>query len=47
MFGFKYADELVSLTNKDIVRQAGINESYITEVAKGRKLAKYVRLKEN
>ena len=47
LFGIKYADELDGLTNMDIVRQAGIYESYSTEVAKGRKLAKYVRLKEN
>ena len=42
LFGITYADELDHLTNAEIVRQAGIRESYITEVAKGRKLAKYV-----
>ncbi len=42
LFGIKYADELDGLTNMDIVRQAGMHESYYTEVAKGRKLAKYV-----
>ena len=42
LFGIKYADELDDLTNMGIVRQAGMRESYHTEVAKGRKLAKYV-----
>ena len=42
----KYADELDGLTNIDFVHQAGINESYNTEVAKGRRRAKYVCLKE-
>ena len=46
LFGIKYADELDGLTSMDIVRQAGLRESYNTEVAKGRKLAKYVRLKQ-
>ena len=47
LFGIKYADELGSLTNTDIVRQAGIRESYHSEVAKGRKLAKYVCPRED
>ena len=47
LFGIKYADELGSLTNMDIVRQAGMRESYHTEVAKGRRLAKYVRPREH
>ena len=45
LFGVKYADELEGLSNVDIVRQAGMYESYSTEVAKGRRLSKYVRLK--
>ena len=47
LFGIKYADELEGLANVDIVRQAEMYESYGTEVAKGRRLAKYVRLKSN
>ena len=47
LFGIKYADELGSLTNMDIVRQAGMRESYHAEVAKGRRLAKYVRPREH
>ena len=47
LFGIKYADELGSLTNMDIVRQAGMRESYHSEVAKGRRLAKYVRPREH
>ncbi len=45
LFGIKYADEVDGLTNIDIVRQAGLPTSYGTEVAKGRKLSKYVRPK--
>ena len=47
LFGIKYADEVEGLTNLDIVRHAGIHESYNTEVAKGRRLAKYVRLRDD
>ena len=47
LFGIKYADELGSLTNMAIVRQAGIHESYHSEVAKGRRLAKYVHQREH
>ncbi len=46
LFGIKYADELEGLTNAEIVRHSGLYESYITEVAKGRRLAKYVRPRE-
>ena len=46
LFGIMYADALDGLKDNDIVRQAGIRPSYATEVAKGRKLAKYVCLKE-
>ena len=47
LFGIKYASELAGLTNTEIVRKAGIHESYHSEVAKGRRLAKYVYLKED
>jgi hypothetical protein len=46
LFGIMYSDELDGLTNTDIVREAGIAKSYHSEVAKGRKLAKYVTVKE-
>ena len=46
LFGIKYANEIEGLTNMDIVRHAGLYESYSTEVAKGRRLAKYVRPRE-
>lgn len=42
LFGIKYGDVLGRLTNEAIVREAGIGRSYHSEVAKGRKLAKYV-----
>ena len=47
LFGIKYAAELAGLTNKEIVRRAGLYDSYHTEVSKGRRLAKYVQLKED
>ena len=43
LFGIQYADELHGLSNQAIVDQAGIPNTYATEVAKGRKLAKYAR----
>ena len=46
LFDIKYANQLGSLINKEIVRQAKMKESYGTEMAQGRKLAKYVHLKE-
>ena len=46
LFGIMYDSELGGLTNTDIVRAAGIPASYHSEVAKGRKLAGFVRLKE-
>ena len=47
LFGIKYADELHGLTNQAIVEQARIPQSYFSEVAKGRSLAKYVSLKRD
>lgn len=44
LFGIKYANEIV--TNKygasEIIRIAGLNNSYSTELSKGIKLARYV-----
>ncbi len=45
LFGIEYADQLEGLTNPEIVRQAGLNGSYHSEVAKGRRLSKYVSVK--
>lgn len=45
LFGIRYADQLEGLTNPEIVRRAGLNDSYHSEVAKGRRLAKYVVVK--
>ena len=45
IFGIKYADEISSMSLKDMVKVAGLSPSYATEVSKGIKLAKYVELK--
>ncbi len=47
LFGIRYAHVLGKLSNEAIVLESGISMSYFPEVAKGRKLAKYVRLKKN
>ena len=44
LFGIKYADELEVLSDKGTVREAGLPDSYSSEVYKGRKLARYVRV---
>ena len=46
LFGIKYADQLEGLSAKEIAKRATGNESYGTEINKGRKLAKYVKLKD-
>lgn len=48
LFGIKYADELsnVRLSKKEILKNAGLPESYQTEISKGVKLAKYVEIKK-
>ena len=46
LFGIKYARELQTLSISDVVGQAGISPRYATEVSKGRKLAKYVTVKD-
>ena len=45
LFGIKYADQLEGLSNTEIIRRAGLYPSYHSEVAKGRRLAKYVVVK--
>jgi hypothetical protein len=44
LFGIKYANEIIEseYSKKDIITQSGISSSYLTELAKGVKLAKYV-----
>ncbi len=44
LFGVKYAIEIKqsNYSKKDIIVQSGISTSYLTELSKGVKLAKYV-----
>ena len=44
LFGVRYADAIKAnrFSVKEIVAQAGLRSSYVTEVNKGLKLAKYV-----
>ena len=42
LFGIRYADQIEGLSNHAIIVKAGLPVSYETEIAKGRKLAKYV-----
>jgi hypothetical protein len=44
LFGIKHADDLWHLSLKEIVRQAGLPDSYSDEVSKGRALAEYVQV---
>ena len=50
LFGIEYADvinrEGNKISTKEIAREAGISESYATEINKGIRLAKYVRKKD-
>ena len=47
LFGIMYAEEIKNcgVSTKDIAKGANINESYGTEISKGVKLSRYVRLK--
>lgn len=47
LFGIKYATEINQspYSKKDIIEQAGLSSSYVTELTKGVKLANYVYLK--
>jgi 5-methylcytosine-specific restriction protein B len=42
LFGVKYHDDIVSYGVKNVVEAAGMRLSYITELTKSVKLAKYV-----
>ncbi len=46
LFGIKYAKELELLSLADVVKETGISMTYVTEVNKGRNLAKYVTIRE-
>ena len=46
LFGIKYASELTRTSPGSVIKQAGLHSSYVTEIHKGRRLAKYVKLKE-
>ena len=46
LFGIKYASELTRTSPGSVVEQAGLHSSYVTEVHKGRRLAKYVKLRD-
>lgn len=48
LFGILYADEirLSNIRPEDVVKAAGLNDSYKSEVRKGINLATYVDLKE-
>lgn len=47
LFGILYTDEIdrANATNSEVIRAAGINSSYQTELSKGRKLSKFVYVK--
>ena len=45
LFGIKYADEIGSMSSKELVIRADLHESYHTEIRKMIKLAKYVKLR--
>ena len=44
MFGIKYANDISRLHVGEILHQAGISHSYLTEVYKGVRLAEYVQV---
>lgn len=48
LFGIKYANEInkSEFSKRDIIKQAGISSSYLTELTKGVKLADYVIVKK-
>lgn len=47
LFGIKYAQDIINIgaSKRDIAIEAGIHESYGTEISKGLKLSKYVFVK--
>jgi 5-methylcytosine-specific restriction protein B len=49
VFGIKYGHIIKEnqLSAKEILKYAGMSETYVTEIHKGMRLAKYVTLKAN
>lgn len=45
LFGIKYANELRSLSIREVVNRSGIPD-YVAEINKGRNLAEYVKLRQ-
>jgi len=47
LFGIKYSSEISQCgsTPRQLAKMAGVSETYGTEINKGRKLAKFVKLK--
>ncbi len=45
LFGIKHAEDIADLSVEAIVKLAGLHGSYVTEVHKGIRLARYVALK--
>lgn len=43
LFGVMYSGEITRCGIKEVVKESGIRSTYLTEVAKAVKLAKYVR----
>ncbi len=46
LFGIKYAREIESMSLAELVAQAGLPDSYKTEVNKGKNLAPFVKVIE-
>ena len=46
LFGIKYADELSEVDLNQLIKKAGIRDSYYTEIRKGIRLSEYVNLKD-
>lgn len=46
LFGIKYADELSDVDLNQLIKKAGIRDSYYAEIRKGIRLSEYVNLKD-
>ena len=46
LFGIKYADELSKVDLNQLIKKAGIRDSYYAEIRKGIRLSEYVNLKD-
>ena len=45
LFGIKFSDEISKSNISEIIAESGIHSTYRTELGKGLKLAKYVKLR--